>query len=67
MKKFLLNLVKGLIPGLVDVTVAVALGKLRDDIQKSKFLNDTEKDATLRGADLLAIRIKDELQQQLNG
>jgi len=67
MKKFLLSFVKGLIPGLVDVAVASAMVKLREDIQKSKFLNDVEKDATLRGADLLAIRIKDELQQQLNG
>ena len=67
MKKFLLSFVKGLIPGLVDVAVASAMVKLREDIQKSKFLNDVEKDATLRGADLLSIRVKEELQQQLNG
>ena len=67
MKKFFLSLVKGLIPGIVDVAVASAMVKLREDVQKSKFLNDAEKDATLRGADLLAIRIKDELLSQLNG
>jgi len=66
MKKFLLNFVKGLIPGIVDVAVASAMVKLREDIQKSKFLNDAEKDATLRGADLLSIRIKEELVKQLN-
>lgn len=66
MRKFLLGLVKGLVPGLVDAAVAVALGKLREDVQNSKFLNDGEKDATLRGADLLAVRVKEELVQQLN-
>ena len=66
MKQFLLNFVKGLIPGIVDVAVASALAKLREDVQKSKFLNDVEKDATLRGADLLSIRIKEELVKQLN-
>lgn len=65
MKKFLLNLVKGAIPELVDAAVAVALGKLREDVQKSKFLNEAEKDATLRGADLLSVRVKEELVKQL--
>jgi hypothetical protein len=67
MKKFLLNFVKGLIPELVDAAVVVALSKLREDIQKSKFLNDVEKESTLRGADLLAIRVREELEKQLNG
>ena len=66
MKKFLLGLVKGAIPELVDAAVAVAMSKLKEDIQKSKFLNDAEKDATQRGADLLAVRVKEELVKQLN-
>lgn len=67
MKKFLLGLAKSAAVDLIDAAVAIAVTKLRDDIQKSKFLNDLEKDATLRGADLLSIRVKEEVVKQLNG
>ena len=66
MKKFLLSLVKGLIPEIVDTVLAVTMSKLKEDIEKSKHLNDAEKSATGRGADLLAIRLKEELVKQLN-
>ena len=63
--KFLLSLVKGLIPEIVDDAILVAIGKLREDVHKSKFLNDAEKETTIKGAELLAARTKEELQKQL--
>lgn len=67
MKKFLLSLAKSAAIDVIDAAVSIAVAKLREDVQKSKFLNDTEKDATLRGADLLSIRVKEEVAKQLNG
>jgi hypothetical protein len=66
MRAFLLTFVKGLIPGIVDTAIAGALVKLREDVQSSKYLKPEEKDATLRGADLLSVRVKEELVKQLS-
>lgn len=66
MKRFLLTFVKGLIPGMVDAAILGALARLHQEIDESKHLKPAEKEATKNGAGLLAERVKEELNKQLN-
>lgn len=51
---------------MVDAAILGALARLHQEIDESKHLKPAEKEATKNGAGLLAERVKEELNKQLN-